>query len=81
MKHYAVVLDWAVEIDESVAILGITHTFEEAKKIFDTYLPEQKEYAKEYGYVVYTDTESRYEAGILGYWRTEHTALYIEEVR
>ena len=81
MKHYVVVLDWAVEDDEAVTILGVTHTLEEAKKIFDENLPEQKGYTEEYGYEVYTDTDMMYEAGMSGEWRMEHTALYIQEVR
>lgn len=79
-SHYVVVLDWAVEDDEAVTILGVTHTFEDAKKIFDEYLPEQKGYTEEYGYEVYTDEDAIYEAGISGEWRTEHTALYIQGV-
>ena len=80
MKHYVVVLDWAVEADEAVTILGVTHTLEDAKKIFDEYLPEQKGYTDEYGYEVYADTDTQYEAGVGGYWRTEHVALYIQGV-
>lgn len=80
-NHYVVVLDWAVEDDEAVTILGVVHTLEDAKKIFNENLPEQKGYTEEYGYEVYTDTDTRYEAGVSGYWRTEHTALYIEGVR
>lgn len=79
--HYVVVLDWAVEDDESVVILGVTHTLEDAKEIFNNNLPEQKMYTEEYGYEVYSDTDILYEAGVSGYWRTEHTALYIQEVR
>jgi hypothetical protein len=80
MKHYVVVLDWAVETDEAVTILGVTHTLEEAKQIFNEYLPEQKGYTEEYGYEVYADDDMTYEAGVSGEWRIEHTALYIKEV-
>ena len=79
-NHYVVVLDWAVEDDEAVTILGVTHTLEDAKKIFNEYLPEQKGYTEEYGYEVYEDTDVRYEAGVSGHWRTEHVALYIQGV-
>ncbi len=43
MKHYVVVLDWATEDDEAVAILGVTHTYEEAKAIFDKQRIEEME--------------------------------------
>lgn len=79
-KHYVVVLDWAVEDDEGVSILGVTHTLEEAKEIFAANLPEQKGYTEEYGYEVYTDTDTEYDAGVSGEWRMEHTALYIQGV-
>lgn len=79
-RHYVVVLDWATEDDEGVVILGVAHTFEDAKKIFNYNLFEQKEYTEEYGYEVYTDTDVMYEAGVSGHWRTEHTALYIQGV-
>lgn len=78
--HYVVVLDWAVEDDESVIILGVAHTLDDAKKIFNENLPEQKGYTEEYGYEVYEDTDVKYEAGVSDYWRTEHTALYIQGV-
>lgn len=80
MKHYVIVLDWAVEDDEAVAILGVTHTLEDAKKIFNENLPEQKGYTEEYGYEVYEDTDVKYEAGVSGEWRMEHVALYIQGV-
>lgn len=79
-SHYVVVLDWAVEDDEAVTILGVTHTLEDAKKIFNENLPEQKGYTDEYGYEVYTDTDVMYEAGVSGEWRKEHIALYIQGV-
>lgn len=79
-SHYVIVLDWAVEDDEAVTILGVTHTLEDAKRIFNENLPEQKGYTEEHGYEVYTDTDVMYEAGVSGEWRTEHTALYIQGV-
>lgn len=80
-SHYVIVLDWAVEDDERVEILGVAHTLEDAKKIFNENLFEQREYTEEYGYKVYTDTDVMYEAGVSGEWRIEHTALYIEGVK
>lgn len=80
MTHYVVVLDWAVEDDEGVVILGVTHTLEEAQQIFNDNLPEQKGYTEEYGYEVYEDADVQYEAGLSGNWRKEHIALYIQEV-
>lgn len=80
MTHYVVVLDWAVEDAEGVAILGVTHTLDEAKEIFNKALPEEKGYTEEYGYEVYEDNYVQYEAGLKNNWRKEHIALYIQEV-
>lgn len=81
MKHYVVVLDWATDEGESVQILGVAHTIEEAKEIFNQHLAEQKEFAEENGYDIDIDTETRFDSGVMGYWRIEHTTLYIQEVK
>lgn len=79
-SHYVVVLDWATEDDEAVAILGVTHTYEEAKEIFDKQLAEEKQYAEECKYEVNQEDASTFDAGRMGYWRMEHTTLYIQGV-
>ena len=79
-SHYVVVLDWATEDDESVSILGVTHTYEEAKEIFDKQLVEEKKLVEEYGYDINQEDESTFDAGRAGYWRIEHTTLYIQGV-
>ena len=74
-SHYVIVLDWATEDDEAVTILGVTHTYEEAKQIYDKHLAEEKEYAKEHGYTIETEDATTFDAGIMGYWRDNHTTL------
>jgi hypothetical protein len=80
MKHYVVMLDWATQDAEAVAIIGVVHTYEDAKKLFDEELVEEKGIAESKGYTVEVDEEDRFEAGIMGYWATEHSELYIQEV-
>ena len=38
MEHYVVILDWATNDEESTDILGVFHTFEDAKREFDKHI-------------------------------------------
>lgn len=79
-KHYVVVLEWSTEDEEGVQILGVEHTFDEAKKIFDEYLVKEREFVEEHGYEIDEDTSCVFCAGIMGYWKDNHTTLYIQGV-
>ena len=81
MKHYVVVRDWATNDAQGVDILGVGDTYNEAQKIFNQKVEEEKKYAANYDYDVETDTESEFDAGIMGSWNTDHTTLYIQEVK
>ncbi len=80
MKHYVVVLDWAKDYEGSVEILGVTHTLEEAKEIFNTQLAEEMQFVENNGYDIDTDTDTMFDAGEMGYWCREHITLRIQEV-
>lgn len=79
-SHYVVVLDWATEDDSAISIIGVAHTYEEAKEIFNKQLVEEKQYAEEFEYDINQEDESTFDAGRMGYWRIEHTTLYIQGV-
>ena len=79
-KHYVIVLDWAYDYEAAVDILGVTHTYEEAKEIFDKQLAEEKKLVEEYGYTVETEDATTFDAGEEGYWSSNHTTLYIQGV-
>ena len=79
-SHYVVVLDWETEDDSDVQILGVAHTLDDAKIIFDKYVKEQKKIAADNGYDTDEDTGVVFCAGILGYWRTNHISLFIQGV-
>lgn len=79
-SHYVIVLDWATEDDEAIAILGVTHTYEDAKEIFDKQLVEEKQYVEERGYDVNHEDATTFDAGKMGCWRDNHTTLYIQGV-
>lgn len=78
--HYVVVHDWAVEEEEGVSILGVTHSYEEAKEIFDKERQYELRYAEEHCYDIDTDSDDTFDSGIMGEWRMEHTTLYIQGV-
>lgn len=80
MKHYVVVLDWATEDDSAVDILGVKHTIDEAKEIFNLYLAEERLLAEENGYTIDEDNAMMFDAGEMGYWRDNHITLYIQGV-
>jgi len=79
-SHYVIVLDWATEDAESIDILGVTHTYEEAKEIFDRQLAEEKKFAEDHGYTIETEDATTFGAGVMGYWRDNHATLYIQGV-
>lgn len=80
MEHYIVINNWSNEYENDVTILGIAHTLEEAKKIFNESINDERDYAEEHEYTVYADTEVDFDAGEEGYYSMEHTRLYIQYV-
>lgn len=83
MKHYVILCDWAVdngEMASGVDITAVTHTLEEAKAIFAEKSADEKEYAYEHGWTIYTDTDEEFDAGEDGYYDAEHAHFYIQEV-
>ena len=83
MKHYVILCDWAVdngEMANGVDITAVTHTLDEAKAIFAEKVVDEKKYADEHGWKTYADTDVEFDAGEEGYYATEHTHFYIQEV-
>ena len=80
MKHYVVVLEWAAVYECGSTVLGVTHSLEDAKKIFKITAAEEKEYAIEHGWIIYDDIDTVFEAGEEGNYIANHSNLYIQEV-
>lgn len=80
MKHYVIVNEWATEDATGTTILGVTHSLEEAKEIFNAKLAEEKRYAKENNFEIYDDCETVFDAGEEGFYNNNYTKLYIEAV-
>ena len=80
MKHFVIVNDWANEYEGGTTILGVTHSIEEAKDIFNESLDDEKRFAEEHGFIIYDDCETIFDAGEDGYYANNHTNLYIQMV-
>lgn len=80
MKHFVIVNDWANDYECGTNVIGVAHSLEEAKEIFNTHLVEEKNYAEEHGYTIYDDYETVFDAGVEGYYISNHTNLYIQMV-
>ena len=82
MKHYVVLLDSAVDgmgYDET-HVIAVVHTMEEAKEILAKAVVEDKQYAQDHGWEIFTDTDEEFDAGEEGFYAAEHAHFYIEEV-
>lgn len=80
MKHYVIVNDFANEYESGTTILGVVHSMEEAKEIFNQSLADEKQYAGKHGFTIYDDCETVFDAGEDGYYVSNHTNLYIQMV-
>lgn len=82
MKHYVIMCDSAVDnmgYDET-HVTAVVHTPAEAKDIFAKVVADEKQYAEDHGWIIYTDTDEEFDAGEDGNYAAEHTHFYIEEV-
>lgn len=79
MEHFVVINDWSNDYESGVAILGVAHSLEEAKEIFNANVVDEKNHAEEHGYEIYSDNEVDFDAGEDGYYAREHTRVYIQK--
>ena len=80
MKHYVIINDWATNFESGSTVLGVAHTMEEAREIFNQSYNEEKQYAEDHDWEVYDDCETVFDAGEDGYYVSNHTHLYIQMV-
>ncbi|MBQ2297850.1 MAG: hypothetical protein II278_00535 [Bacteroidaceae bacterium] len=82
MKHYVVISEWANDsnCEYGVSVIGVAHTIEEAKEIFNRQVGGEREYSNSCGYDIYEDGDDVFDAGRDGYYNVDHVKLYIQEV-
>lgn len=82
LKHYVVMCDAAAEkmgYDET-HVTAVTHDLDEAKKILQEKLKDEKQYAHEHGWEIYADSDDEFDAGEAGFYGSEHAHFYIEAI-
>ena len=79
-KHYVVICDWSNEDGKDIEIKGVAHSNDEAKEIFKQFVEAERNFAKENGFEIITDTDECFDAGEDGWYDDNHTCLYIKEV-
>jgi hypothetical protein len=79
-KHYVIINDWSSQYENGVSILGVAHSLEEAKEIFNQYVAEEKQYAEEHEFEIYNNDDEDFDAGEDGYYVSNHTRVYIQGV-
>jgi hypothetical protein len=80
MAHYVVVLQWGGDSCAGCNVLGVTHSLDEAKEIFQDTVVEERNSAEEYGWNISTDSDMEFSANdgcILG---GNYSILFIQEV-
>lgn len=80
-KHYVVLHSWAADYEGGRTVVGVFHTPEDAQTAFDKKLVEEKKFAEEHGFVVFSSEASTgyFDAGVEGCYVSNHTLLEIIE--
>lgn len=80
-KHYVVLHSWAADYEGGRTLIGVFHTPEDAQTAFDKKLVEEKKFAEEHGFVVFSSEASTgcFDAGVEGEYVCNHTLLEIIE--
>lgn len=78
-KHYVVFHSWAADYEGGRTLIGVFHTPEDAQTAFDKKLVEEKKFAEEHGFVVFSSEASTgcFDAGVEGEYVSNHTLLEI----
>lgn len=80
MKHYVVLIEWSTEGDCGSNILGVAHSLDEAKEIFNDTVEEERQLAEDNGWEIYEDTDVIFDAGEDGFYCSNHSKTYIQGV-
>ena len=87
MKHYVIIHDYAAEsgknhddVSSGTEIVGIAHSHDKAKEKLAKASADERQYAKENGWVVQVDSDEAFAAGEANNYDREHTDFYIEEI-
>jgi len=79
-KHFVVVFDYTVDDEHGVDIIGVRHTIEEAKELFEKQKVIESKNAENNGYDYTEVDETAWSSYIEGEYSKDHIDLYIQEV-
>lgn len=77
-EHYIVTAEWCVDGDEGSEVVGVYHSLPIAQTAFKLRVNEsERKEAEELGYEVFEDTPMLFDAGIDGFYGTDHMTVQI----
>lgn len=80
--HYVIILDKTIDDEDSIEVLAVKHTFEEAKQAFDTLKTETfAKLASDLGYDEIEEDETAWSAYYYGFYSQDHLTLSIHIVK
>ena len=81
MKYYVVVAEWCVDYQAGHRVVGVYTSETDAVAALDKRVSsDDRLLAEEYGYKIYEDNKTCFDAGIDGYYIQDHLYVGIEEV-
>ena len=79
--YYVLVSEWAVDYETGHELVGLYNSEDDAKTALRKRVAiDEKPLADEYGYEIYTDTDTCFDAGRSGYYIADHLYVGIETV-
>jgi hypothetical protein len=78
MEHYVVINDWSVDGDCGIRFIGVTHTLEDAKRLLNEVVADERDFANDNHFMIYEDNDTVFDAGIEGYYSANHTSIFIK---
>lgn len=80
VEHYVVLLDWAIDYEGGVEVVGVAHNEDEAKKIFAECVEKERINARNKNFTIAEDTEDYFDSGQDGYWERKHITVSIKKI-
>jgi hypothetical protein len=78
-ERYVVILDWAVDYESGIEVVGVAHNEDEAKKIFAECVKKERINARNNNFTIADDTEDYFDSGKDGYWAQNHITVSIKK--
>lgn len=78
-KHYVVFCDYSVDDEQGFSLIGVCHTPEEARELFEKQKIKEQKNASDNDYDIIEESDDCWSAYFDGY-NSDHIDLYIKEV-